>query len=195
VSVSGARAFVLAGVVWLAGGLAVVSCHGEIRFDELATCAQDLDCILPSLHCNAGQCVACVIDAHCTAPGFSRCDSALHRCVECGVASDCPNGGVCRAGHCATPCAAAAACPASAPICDDAACGQCDDGVGCTGSPAGPICFAHLCGECKDDTACSAPMPRCDPVTHDCVQCRQNADCASPRPLCDVTIGTCVALP
>jgi Cys-rich repeat protein len=175
--------------------LAAASCHGDIRFDELSTCSTDPDCILSSMHCNSGTCVACTMDAHCTAPGYPRCDLALHRCVECGVATDCGSGGVCRAGRCATSCTTSATCPLSANICDDSICAQCDDGKGCAGSPAGPICFDHFCGACKDDTTCSGATPRCDPVTRDCVQCRTNADCPSGRPLCDVAVGSCAALP
>jgi hypothetical protein len=187
------RATMFSRFLWMIWGtIAIVSCHGDIRFDELATCTLDADCALPSLHCNAGQCVACVTDAHCTAPGYPRCDLALHRCVACGVSADCSNAGVCRGGRCLIPCSAG--CPASAPKCDDSVCGQCDDGVGCAGSPSGLVCVAHMCAACKDDTTCGGATPRCDPVTNGCVQCRLNTDCPSLRPLCDVTVGTCVAL-
>src|SRR5262249_30829426 len=124
VSRQGLAAFLLA-----AAALAV-SCREEIRFDDLSTgpCKTDPDCVLPSLHCNGGACVACTADAHCTAAGFPRCDMALHRCVECGVSADCGTGRVCHTGHCATPCTAGGTpCPTSAPICDDGACSQCDD--------------------------------------------------------------------
>jgi hypothetical protein len=173
--------------------VAAASCHGDIAFNELSTCTTDPDCILPSMHCNAGQCVACTTDAHCTAPGYPRCDLAFHRCVECGVSADCGGSLVCRTGRCATPCPPT--CPASASICDDGLCAQCDDGKACEGSPAGPVCFQHVCGACKDDTTCGGATPRCDPVTHRCVACQQNADCPSARPLCDVAIGSCAALP
>jgi hypothetical protein len=187
--VSPARAFVL-GLSLLVVG----SCHGDLRFDDLAACTADPDCVLPSLHCASGKCVACTMDAHCRAP-YPRCDLALHRCVECGVSGDCGGTNVCRTGRCATPCTTAATCPMSAPICDDLVCAQCDDGRGCGGSPAGPVCFEHVCGTCKDDTGCGGATPRCDPVTMDCVQCQQNADCPSSRPLCDIAVGSCAALP
>jgi hypothetical protein len=179
----------------LLAALAALSCREEIRFDDLsaAPCKTDPDCLLPSMHCNSGSCVACTMDAHCTAPGFPRCDLALHRCVQCGVSADCGSTGVCQSGRCMTLCTAG--CPASAPTCDDMMCTQCDDGRGCGGSPAGPICLDHLCGQCKDDTVCGGATPRCDPVTHDCVQCQQNTDCPAARPLCDVGVGTCAALP
>jgi len=188
----------LAAFLLAVAALAGLSCREEIRFDDLsaAPCKTDPDCLLPSMHCNSGACVACTMDAHCAAPGFPRCDLALHRCVECGVAADCGTGRVCHTGHCAAPCTAGTTvCPASAPICDDGTCAQCDDGKGCAGSPAGPICFEHVCGACANDTACGGATPRCDPVTHDCVECQQNPDCPAARPLCDVGVGTCVALP
>jgi hypothetical protein len=173
-------------------GAAGVSCHGDLKFDELTVCVQDPDCVLPTLHCNSGTCVACTADAHCKAAGYPRCDATLHRCVECSVAADCGTGRVRHDNFCAIPCSAG--CPASAPICDDV-CSACDDNVGCQGSPAGPICFEHVCGTCRDDTACGGGTPRCDPVTHDCVQCRTNADCPSARPICDIGVGACAALP
>jgi hypothetical protein len=175
--------------------LAATACHEDILFDELSTasCRSDPDCILPSMHCNAGQCVVCTTDAHCTAPGFPRCDPMLHRCVQCTAATDCGSTGTCHVGRCATPCTAG--CPASAPVCDDLICAQCDDGRGCAGSAAGAICFEHVCGECSIDANCSGATPRCDPVTHDCVQCQKNTDCSAALPLCDVAVGKCVALP
>jgi hypothetical protein len=172
---------------------AFLSCHADLRFDELSTCATDVDCLLPSMHCASGQCVACAIDANCTGPGFPRCDVALHRCVECGISADCGSTQVCRAGRCATPCTAG--CPAAAPICDDLVCAQCDDLRGCQGSASRPFCLGHVCSACKDDTSCGGATPRCDPVTHSCVHCQQNADCPSNAPLCDVGVGTCAAIP
>jgi hypothetical protein len=186
------RRFALVAVL-LAIAFGVGSCHEDLTFYELGTCSADPDCILPSLHCYSGTCVACTMDAHCTAPGYPRCDAALHRCVQCGVSADCGATDICQAGSCMTPCTAG--CPASAPICDDAVCAQCDDGRGCTGSPAGPVCIGHLCGVCKDDTGCGGATPRCDPVTHGCVECRTNADCPAAKPLCDVSVGRCAALP
>jgi hypothetical protein len=180
-------------VVAAALALAAAACREEIRFDELSACAQDADCLLASMHCNAGKCVACLGDAHCTAPGFPRCDTMLHRCVQCVADQDCGGGGLCRSRRCTTPCTAG--CPASAMKCDDLICVQCDDGVGCAGSAAGPVCLEHFCGTCRDDTGCSGATPRCDPVTHACVQCQANADCGATRPLCDIGVGTCVALP
>jgi hypothetical protein len=182
----------LAALAALALAVAAASCRESIVFDELSTCATDPDCGLASMHCNGGQCVACATDAHCTAPGLPRCDVALHRCVECGIAADCGSGRVCYQRRCATPCAAG--CPASAPICDDV-CQVCDDNAGCHGSPSGPLCLEHVCGACRDDTACAGPTPHCDVVRHTCVECQKNADCPAARPLCDVGAGTCAALP
>jgi hypothetical protein len=179
-----------------AATVALGSCHADLVFDELATCTSDPDCLLSSLHCDGhGQCVACTNDTHCKAPGFPRCDTALGRCVECGLISDCAGGETCRAGRCELPCTTSATCPASAPRCDDGFCIQCDDGVGCAGSPAGPVCADHTCVECRDDTTCSGATPRCDPVTRQCVACQKNADCPAARPLCDLAVGACAPIP
>ena len=179
-------------------GLAAPSCREELRFDELSACAQDSDCLLASMHCSTiGQCVQCLTDANCTAPGFPRCDMVLNRCFQCGTDQDCGAGGLCRSRRCVIACTVGSttACPASAPKCDDGFCTQCDDGVGCGGSAAGPFCLDHFCGTCRGDTDCSGTTPRCDPVTHACVQCQSNADCSSARPLCDVGAGRCAAVP
>ncbi|MDB4983097.1 MAG: hypothetical protein JWM82_3849 [Myxococcales bacterium] len=177
----------------LVAALAIVGCHGNIRFDDLTVCAQDPDCILPSLHCDSGTCVACTSDAHCTTAALPRCDLALHRCVECGLTSDCAGGGICKTGHCASPCSAG--CPASAPRCDDGACVQCDDGKGCSASSVGPFCVSHMCAVCGADKDCGGATPRCDAVAHRCVQCQLNNDCTSKAPLCDLATGNCVPPP
>jgi hypothetical protein len=170
-------------------GLALASCHSELKFSDVG-CAQDADCPLSSLHCLAGACVACYTDQHCTTAGFPRCDLALHRCVQCGVASDCAANQACRSERCVTLCTGG--CPASMPRCDDSICGQCDtdDGVPCT-SAATPHCSEHLCVGCLGDGDCSGATPKCDVVTASCVQCQSDTDCPSNAPYCDVGAGMC----
>ena len=185
-----------AGLLVACSVVALVACHANIRFDDLTICTQDVDCILPALHCDSGTCVACTSDAHCTAPGFTRCDPARNRCVECNLTSDCTGGAVCKSNHCATSCTASSGCPTAAPRCDDGACVQCDDnGAACSGSTVGPFCVAHTCSACAADQDCGATFPRCDAVVHRCVQCQLNSDCPATKPLCDIAAGTCVAVP
>jgi hypothetical protein len=174
--------------------LLIVACRVELRFDDL-TCAQDPDCLVPSLHCAAGACVACATDQHCTAPGLPRCDTAKHRCVECGLPGDCVAGKTCHAGRCVVSCSTPATCPATTPKCDDGTCTECDDGVGCASSTVGKVCVAHFCAACGTDANCSAATPRCDAVTHKCVQCQGNVDCPTATPLCDLAAGSCVVAP
>jgi hypothetical protein len=186
VSLARARQAVLLAAL-VAGG-----CHGDLRFIELTTCAGDQDCLLPSLHCSAGRCVACTSDAHCASP-TPRCDLAIHRCIECGVTSDCAGDAVCKTGHCEVQCPAA--CPAATPICDDEACVECDQASDCAASPKGPLCVRHVCSACLADADCGGASPRCDPVTQQCVACQQNDDCPAATPLCDPVRGRCLAVP
>ena len=181
-----------AAVALLAAATALVACHGDIRFAELTTCTADGDCLLPSLHCNAGQCVQCTSDAHC-GPGAPRCDTMMHRCVACILTTDCVGGYLCKTGLCAPPCAGG--CPANASRCDDGACVQCDDGLGCANSPSGPYCVGHSCVTCRNDADCGGATPRCDAVAHRCVQCALNTDCPAAAPLCDLARGTCTTVP
>lgn len=196
-STDGSRRAALLFVLSLAGSIVgiVVGCHGDLRFNELSGCIQDRDCLLASLHCSSGRCVACTSDAHCASP-TPRCDVAIHRCVECGVMNDCPDGTVCRTGHCEVSCASSpTACPAATPMCDDGACVQCDEGVGCANAVLGPLCIDHVCSACTKDADCGSSTPRCDPVAHQCVVCQDNADCPAATPLCDPVPGRCLALP
>jgi hypothetical protein len=187
------RAHLASALALVVGGW-LASCHRELRFDDLSTCAQDEDCGLPSLHCNAGRCVECVLDAHCPKATAPRCDPLPGRCVECGLTSDCTGGRVCKSGRCWQPCSAG--CPASASRCDDGACVQCDDGLGCGAANGTPICVGHACGACASDADCGGATPACDPVSRACVQCQRNANCvAAAAPICDVGAGRCVALP
>jgi hypothetical protein len=179
-----------ASVAVVAAAAFLGSCHSQLRFDD-ATCVADGDCGIAGLHCLGGACVACASDVHCTTAGLPRCDLALHRCVECGVSSDCPNNQSCRGGRCITACGIGIACPATAPRCDDGFCGQCDDGVGCPG-PASH-CVGHLCVGCLRDADCGGATPRCDAVRRACVQCQANADCPTATPICDPTAGLCLA--
>jgi hypothetical protein len=174
----------------VAAALSAPSCHSELKFDDLV-CAEDADCPLPSLHCLAGACVACFEDQHCTKAGYPRCDLALHRCVECGVTSDCAANQACQSERCVTLCAGG--CPPTAPRCDDSVCGECDtdDGVLCTSATASR-CYQHSCVGCLDDDDCGGATPRCDVVTKACVQCETDADCPASAPICDPGAGTCV---
>jgi hypothetical protein len=176
--------------------IALAACHGQIRFDDQVVCTQDIDCLLPSLHCGPrGACVACTTDAHCVTPGLPRCDTARNVCDECSTTTDCGTGMVCHGGRCAPSCSPSVTCPASAPICDDGWCSQCDDGEGCLTSNVGPYCVGHMCTECATDLNCGNPTPHCDPTVHECVQCALNTDCPAATPLCDLAVGRCAAVP
>lgn len=181
------------GVVLAATLVVGWSCHREIVFDDLGTCDSDPDCVLPSLHCAQRRCVACFSDAHCTNPLRPRCDTALLRCVECGVSADCSAGATCRRGHCSISCAAG--CPPSAPTCDDGFCIECGDEAACASSSGGAVCIDNVCSGCSADSDCKGALRRCDPVRHACVECEGHGDCSLDRPLCDPDVNACVAVP
>jgi hypothetical protein len=168
----------------------LASCRSDLRFTDVA-CTVDGGgtCGLSTLHCLNGSCVACVDDTHCTDPAFPRCDTALRRCVQCGVATDCGSNQKCSGGRCYSLCTGG--CPAAAPRCDDSMCTQCDDGAGCP-SAAAPHCSQHLCFACLVDGDCGAATPRCDVVRKSCVQCAGDPDCPTNAPLCDLSTGACV---
>ena len=94
-------------IVFLSALVGSSACNAEFRFadhgdsagisgddadaggsDAGGRCKSDPDCRLPNLHCFEGVCVPCLQDSHCVAP-LSRCDLAAHRCVECGLGTDC----------------------------------------------------------------------------------------------------------
>ncbi len=174
----------------VAGGLA--ACNGEFHFDEPGDaalpepdagdaqtgrprCSTDADCGLSSLHCDtaSGDCVACVTDTNCTDPGFPRCDFAIHRCVECGISTDCPVGEYCenQTRRCVPRCQDPDECPLSRPFCDK---------------------VNVRCYECLTDTDClPLLLPRCDTAGFICVQCMTDADCGSGH-RCDTPDGVCV---
>jgi hypothetical protein len=90
------------GIFGLLAG-ANTGCQITLRFGEpdaasgAVGCISDDGCPIPSLHCDlsSGQCVPCVSDVDCAGSDRPRCDIALHRCIECGIAQDCGNGYVC----------------------------------------------------------------------------------------------------
>lgn len=187
--------------------LAILGCRVTLRFDDqdaaeagTARCASDGDCHLSSLHCDpsSGQCVACVADVQCTAASRPRCDVALHRCVECGVAQDCGAGRLCEptTRRCLQTCLSAADCPDDE-TCDlaDGICAECAVDGDCTASGR-PHCDPSLsrCVDCVDDEQCADPTRHCDRTVGHCVGCLSSNDCPSAQ-LCDPASSTCVVPP
>lgn len=167
---------------------------------DSSRCTKDTDCIVPALHCDTvtGACVACTIDAHCTTPGFPRCDVALHRCVQCGSTADCPSIDACEpiTKTCVQKCTSSSSCPLEARTCDTAKgfCVQCKGTGECSGAGAKLICDPNngRCVECTSDGQCMSPSrPRCDVTQGTCVRCIQTADCPGGK-LCDPKTGECV---
>lgn len=183
--------------------LAAPGCRLTLRFDDrdaeagTAGCVSDTDCLLTTLHCDrpSGQCVACVSDQDCTGVGRPRCDFALHRCVQCGVAQDCGSGNICEptTRRCLKTCLSTAECPDDQ-TCDVAGgtCAECATSGDCTDRDR-PSCDPKLghCVACVDDDGCSDPTRHCDRTTGQCVGCTSSGDCGSSQ-LCDPASSTCV---
>ena len=162
-------------------------------------CASDSDCRLSTLHCDttSGQCVPCVDDTQCTTPGFPRCDSALHECVQCGVDGDCPPGQVCEptSHRCVSPCSDAGRCPPTAPMCNmHGLCVGCYDNQQCAFSPTGHVCdpASGQCVQCVNDDQCNYDNKRrCCRALGECVGCLTSNDC-SDNGVCDPTTHDCI---
>jgi len=158
-------------------------------------CLRDVDCHLPSLHCDArGRCVECLGDEHCGDPTRRRCAREQARCVACLASSDCGAGQVCEpsTGVCLRTCGAdAGTCSEQTPICDATrsfcTCSpdSCEDDRRCDA-------ITGRCVRCARDTDSPLEAPRCDRLTGSCVRCLGPADCAPDAPLCDPKERRCV---
>ena len=172
---------------------------GDGRSDVGGSCKADPDCKLATLHCYlpAAVCVPCLTDAHCTSDGEHRCDTAAHRCVECGVASDCSGDETCEpiTRRCVHRCGDGGGC-SSDEKCDSARgiCVECTDDSQCTKDAKFCEKPSGRCVQCVTDASCSASgdRPRCDATRAVCVHCLTGADCGGDKPLCDPASGECV---
>lgn len=209
-------------VITLLAALALPACDGDLRFDPNPTsdasiadatsgndastpetttdtspggCTADSECPFSTLHCDptSRTCVACWNDSHCGSGDLRRCDVALHRCVECGVSSDCEYNEVCDPAtkRCRSKCTDASTCPSTMPVCDTTlsyctcttsetcesssrrrcspttrTCVECLTDIDCLLDDE-KHCFEGYCVHCTTDAQCSPK--RCEPVTHQCV--------------------------
>jgi hypothetical protein len=201
------RSRVLASVACFVMCASVESCNGRIQFDPNG-CDRDDECPVASLYCDigSGTCVTCTADEHCAllGLGYSHCDQMLHRCVECGVDSDCRTGEACHARRCVRLCQGEgndSMCTALAPHCegDLGFCISCEeDNNACAlASSTGSICDRRegRCVSCMSDGNCGGTNPRCDNITGRCVECLGAGDCGYGRPICDPTTQGCIAYP
>lgn len=182
---------------------------GATSGDRVATpptrgvCATDANCPA-SLHCEtgSGECVGCVDDEHCPTDR-PRCEYALHRCVECGSASDCGTNGICEKSthRCLVSCAQGRE-GACGPVGDEsveceegrAICVHCDRERPCSSSDQGLICDSAvgLCVQCVSDADCPSTASRCDRTRGKCLPCLHAADCPAEAPWCDSETGACM---
>ena len=195
--------------------VALAACNGDYRFDLQSVaasdaggdtaltnaCATDIDCRLPNLHCDviSGACFECTLDDHCKTPGKPDCDTALHRCVECGASQSCARGQFCDPSTrvCLTSCHEGDQCAAPAIGCDGSrgACVTCTRDDHCVHAVSGHTCnrASGRCVQCDEDFECAAPTPLCERTSGACVACLAGSDCPSVAPLCNPSGWACVA--
>jgi hypothetical protein len=170
---------------------------------ESAGCSSDVECGGTGGHCDtvARICVSCTADEHCGKEPARRCDVALHRCVECGVPSECRPDQTCEmtTRRCVPSCEGNRACPEDAPTCDTARgiCVPCITAGSCQ-DPERSVCDVSggRCVECLNDAQCErSGKRRCDRISGRCVQCLSAIDCKADgglEPLCDLDELECV---
>jgi len=160
-------------------------------------CADDTTCPAPS-HCDlpSSTCVACVSDDHCIGvSGRPQCDTALHRCVECGNNTDCGSNAVCESSThlCVHVCTEDFQCSAPSSHCNEILkrCYECTQNAECV-SPSRPRCelLTGRCVQCTNSIHCSGATRRCDVATFTCVECVEGTDCASG--VCNPATRTCI---
>ena len=166
---------------------------------DAGICHADSDCRLSTLRCDTtlGACVACLVNADCSADGgLNRCDTTVNACVACVSDTDCASSDQCLTGvHVCIPrCSASNKCAASTSRCDvpKGHCIECASDGECTRTDQ-PACelTSGQCVGCLSDAQCAAPTGRCDTAIHACVACLSGVDCASN--VCDPILHACVA--
>ena len=197
----------------------IAGCNTDLRFDapdaallsdssaspdveagrDAGTCHADSDCSLSTLHCDtaSGACVACLVNAECSADGgLNRCDTTVNACVACVSDTDCASSDQCLTSiHICIPrCSASNKCAASTARCDvpKGYCIECASDGECTRTGrAACEPTSGQCVGCLTDAQCASPTARCDTAIHTCVTCLSGVDCASN--VCDPILHACVA--
>jgi hypothetical protein len=125
-----------------------------------------------------GDTSGCLSDSDCTSREATRCEPALHVCVQCIGMGDCVEGAnsTCNrvTNRCVEPCTTDGDCESS-DVCDPSqgACAECLDDSQCTQSRE-KKCVQETCVECANAQDCPAGN-LCWQAT--CVACVTGADC------------------
>ncbi|MFN7131869.1 MAG: hypothetical protein ACK4N5_07295, partial [Myxococcales bacterium] len=169
----------------------------------IVSCTSDAQCAavagLPKCNTNAGLCVACLSDSHCSG-ATPNCDTLNNTCVVCVNDGDCfGSTPACKEKRACVGCTQNIHCGGDQ-LCDTAAnrcvecrqdsdcrggfcstaqkCVQCRTGADCTG--ADKACVQGVCKQCGTDNDCAASADRkkCQTASNVCVACLGDADCA-----------------
>lgn len=160
-----------------------VSCDSiPVVFPEDAgsrLCSASNPCRMPLVCDPSGECVECLVDAHCSAPS-PACDPITRRCVPCRGAIGCTAPYVCSpsAPVCVLPCMDGNDCPGFIDACRANVCSACNDPEDCA---EGMFCdVPHgRCVACLSDANCGGTTLKCNQATGQCEACVRNLDCAS----------------
>lgn len=168
------------------GGTCVDGTCGAPLPDGGRVCEKDDDCAggAPRTHCEpaSGQCVQCLVAAHCPEPESQICEVATHTCAprpRCGADADCAD--LPGTPHCEP---------------DSGRCVVCTEDAQCVGTQQ--VCRSFTCqlDVCATDADCDPypGTPICRTTTGRCVECTESAQCpegeACSQAVC-VPVGAC----
>jgi hypothetical protein len=125
----------------------------------------------------------CNSDTQCGGRSRPRCDTRLHRCVECVDQYGCQRPWTCDlfTDRCVLQCQSDLDCSMTAQTrCDPNrhVCVGCTSHDQCVGTTR-PFCEpgSGQCVECLDNNQCAPPWQFCSPYRNECVECQRDQDC------------------
>lgn len=169
-------------------------------------CSDDLSCqnsFWRLNRCSGGSCYQCTMQADCTFPSYSYCNTtdSDNTCYTCSEDAECAHLGAllakCNPEAGCAQCWSHSDCSDATPVCN--ASNQC---TGCTtnsdcdlyASTNRTNCYSQKCKQCELASHCPFETPLCNTTSFLCRTCTSNNDCLSSTlklPIC-TSSGTCI---